>query len=228
MIKIFHGDGAATSRKLLYQELDADKLAGREIRFLEGDKITPADLETALGTASLFALESLVIENLLGRLRSKDKDRALELVALYTGDKKIYLWDKKSVTKPNLTKLGKNVKIVESKAPTALFNFIESVFPGNLKTALALLHESALQTEDIIIFTMLTRQISYLIMIKSASNPKFAPWQIGKLKSQASKWDSKKLEGVMVKLLDIDTKIKTGQTKLSYLDHLDLLLSSLL
>lgn len=227
MLYIFHGEGTALSRTALQEALSRDKAAGHEIRTLEGDKLLSRDLDTALATASLFSQESLVIENLLSRLRSKEKDACLVLLANYTGDKNIYLWDKKEITKPNLVKLSK-AKVSLSKAPTALFTFLESIEPGNAEAALDLLHDVIKSTEDIIVFTMLSRQLSYLITIKSATSPKFAPWQLGKLRSQASKWTDKQLEHFLAELLKIDFAVKTGATKLSYADHLDLLLLNLL
>ncbi len=227
MINIFHGDGTAMSRKLLQDALEGDRTLGHEIRILEGDKLAPRDLETALATASLFSTETIVIENLLSRLRSKDKDACLDLLVSYTGDKNIYLWDKKEVTKPNLAKLPK-AKVSLSKAPTSLFALMESLTPGNPSTSLKLLHETVAGTEDIIAFTMIARQIGYLIMIKSATSPKFAPWQLGKLRSQAEKWSEPALQNFLAELLKIDLAIKTGTTKLSYTDHLDLLLLNLL
>lgn len=228
MITLFHGEGIAESRKLLISAVTKDKLEDREIRYIEGDKLSPKDLESALGTASLFSVETLVIENLLSRLRSKDKDVCIELLSKYSGDKNILLWEKKAITKIALAKLGKNIKVNESKAPTALFTFMESIEPGNAKLALDLLHEVVMDSEDIIAFTMLARQISYLIMMKTGTSPKFAPWQMGKLRTQAGKWSESQLEHFLAELLKIDLAIKTGTTKLSYTDHLDLLLTTLL
>jgi hypothetical protein len=233
MISVFHGDGTATSRKLLQEAITKAKSGGSEIRFIEGDKLAPRDFDSWLSTDSLFGTETLVLENLLGRLRSKDKDACIDLLASYTGGKNILLWDKKEITAPNLKKLT-SAKISNSKAPTALFSFMESIELGNAARALDLLHDlvgarrGSPVTEDIIVFTMLARQISYLIMMKSATSPKFAPWQMGKLRSQASKWTDKQLETFLAELLKIDLSVKTGNTKMSYTDHLDLLLTSLL
>lgn len=226
-IFIFHGEGTALSRTALQEAITRDKAAGHEIRTLEGDKLLSRDLDSALSTASLFSQESLVIENLLSRLRSKEKDACIALLESYHGDKNIFLWDKKEITKPNLSKLPK-AKVSLSKAPTALFTFLESILPGNAEASLNLLHDVVKSSEDIIVFTMLARQISYLIIIKSATSPKFAPWQLAKLRAQAGKWTDKQLETLLSELLKIDFAVKTGATKLSYADHLDLLLSTLL
>jgi len=227
MLYIFHGDATAVSRKLLQDALTKEMELGHDVRTIEGDKLAPRDLESALATANLFSTESLVIENLLSRLRSKDKDTCISLLANYEGDKNIYLWDKREITKPNLAKLAK-AKVSNSKSPTELFTLLESLEPGSAKVSLGLLHQVLKSSEDIIVFTMISRQISYLIMMKSATNPKFAPWQMGKLRAQAAKWGDKQLESCLADLLQIDFKIKTGASKLSYADHLDLLLSTLL
>lgn len=226
-IFIFHGEATSLSRKLYREAIDREKSLGHEIHELAGDKLSPQDLDTSLATESLFSVESLAIEGLLSRLRSKDKDACIELLASYRGAKNIILWDKKEVTPPNLKKFT-NAKISNSKAPTALFTLLESLEPGNSTRVLTLLHEVVTGSEDIVVFTMIARQISYLIMMKSGKSPKFAPWQMGKLRAQSALWSDKALEHFLAELLKIDFAIKTGATKLSYTDHLDLLLSTLL
>ena len=75
---------------------------------------------------------------------------------------------------------------------------------------------------------MLARQISYLIMMKTGTSPKFAPWQMGKLRAQAGKWSEAQLETFISQLLKIDLSVKTGASKLGYSDHLDIMLLNLL
>jgi DNA polymerase III delta subunit len=227
MLYVYHGDGSGTSRKLLSDAVAKDKASGHEIRTLEGDKLAPRDLESALSTASLFSVESIIIENLLSRLRSKDKEACIDLVSTYKGDKNIYLWDKKEVTPANLKKFV-GAKISNSKSPTALFDLLDSLYPTNARSSLTLLQEVVAETEDIIVFTMIARQISYLIIAQSATVPKLPPWQISKLKIQAGKWSLPLLKQFISELTNIDFQIKTGRSKLTYKDHLDLLLSTLL
>lgn len=226
MIQIFHGDSTKDSRVLLVTALEKERVSGHEIRTVDGEKVTPRDLESTLQTESLFSQESLVIENLLSRLRSKDKDACLTLLKNYAGGKNIFLWEKKEITKANLANLPPSAKVSNSRPPQLLFNWLETVYPGNLQNCLTLLHQVVVGTEDILIFTMLARQISYLIMMKSATSPKFAPWQMGKLRAQAAKWEESALTSLLYRLLEIDEAVKTGQTKLSYADHLDILLLS--
>lgn len=228
MIFIFHGDGTALSRKLLQDAIAKERQLGHEIRTLEGDKLVSRDLDSTLATASLFSQETLVIEGLLSRVKSKDKDACLQLLVDYEGNKNILLWDKKEITKPNLAKFATKAKISLSKAPTALFSLLESLEPGSAKRSLALLREVVSGTEDIVVFTMIARQVTYLIIMRSATSPKFSPWQMAKLRSQAAKWTTPKLKHFLSELLKIDFAVKKGATKLSYADHLDILLLSLL
>lgn len=228
MITIFHGDNNALSRTKLQEALQQEKQHGHELRYLEGEKLTPKDLDSALSTANLFYTEVVVIENLLSRLRSKDKDECLSLLKNYVGEKHLYLWDKKALTKLAIAKLGPNLKVVESKTPTVLFTLLETLEPGRAQDALKLLAEVVATTEDIVVFTMIARQVSNLIIMKSATNPKFSPWQATKLKIQASKWSHHQLQDFLTNLLKIDLSIKTGSSKLSYKDHLDILLLNLL
>jgi len=223
MIILFHGDDTAKSR----QQLKQVTVTG-EKRELDGLKIAPKDLESTLATTNLFSSETIVIENLFSRLKSKDKDACIKLLTDYQGEKQILLWEKKELTKAVLTKLPKTWKISLSKLPALIFNFLESLYPGNLPNILAHLPDLRASTPDILLHTMISRQISYLILIKSASNPKFAPWQIGKLKSQASHWTDQQLVHFHDELLRIDYQIKSGQTKLDYSVQLDLLLASAL
>jgi len=75
-----------------------------------------------------------------------------------------------------------------------------------------------------LVFYFLSRRISQLIQAKDRHDLKGAPWQIGKLKSQAKAFSLKQLINFHQKLIDIDFKIKSGQTDISLASQLDLLL----
>lgn len=228
MIFLFHGDDQAASRQQLRTQIEHEVAAGREIHELDGSKILPRDLESTLLAANLFAPNTLVIEGLLSRLRSHDRDRCLELILTYTGPQNLLLWEKKEVTKANLTKLGSKAKISLSKPPALLFNFLECLYPGNYQVAAKILADLRASADEVMIFIMLARQISYLILAQSASNPKFAPWQLTKLRAQAAKWTAPELIRFHDELVRIDYQIKSGTTKLDYASQLDILLVTLI
>lgn len=227
-INIFHGDNQASSRALLTAQLDLSKNRGVEIITLDGDKITPADLETALSTSNLFAPTAILIENLLSRLRSHAKDDCMTLLARYQGDKDIYLWERKEVTKLTLNKLPQAV-VKLSKTPALIFNFLDALYPGNATRALELFRElCATGYEPIVAMTLIARHISSLIQIVDGTTPKLAPFQITKLKNIARYWKLSQLIEFHDQLLQIDYSIKSGHSSLSYADHLDILLLSTL
>lgn len=228
MLNLFHGDHTASSRTQLQSALANERARGAEILTLEGDKITPQDLESAILTNNLFTPTVIVIENLLSRLRSQSKDRCLEILTSAPSDKTIYLWEKKEVTKLTLNKLPKTTKISLSKTPTTLFALLDSLVPGNSARALELLHQTMLVSEEIVIFTLVSRQISSLIQIVGGGSPKTSPWQLAKLQSLSVRWSLPQLIHFHDELVRIDYSIKSGRSRLSYLDHLDILLATLL
>lgn len=228
MIYVFHGDDQAKSRTLMRSQADADIAAGHDLRIVIAEKIKPHELSDILSTSSLFSTETLILEGLLSRAKSKDKDSCLTLLKEYVGDKNIILWDKKEVAKTTTSKLPTTWKISLSKPPAILFNFLDSLYPGNIKNTQSLLHSLRQSADEVFIFIMLTRHITSLIVASSATSPKLPPWQIGKLKSQASLWGEAKLINFHDELTRIDYQIKSGNTKLDYASQLDILLLSAL
>lgn len=228
MLTILHGDNLGASRKELNSSLDILKDQGVELVYLDGTKITRPELETALASSSLFFREALIIEGLLSRLRSKVKDSLLKLLAGYQGDKDIFLWESREVTKGSLTPFGGVAKIKLFKTPAVIFQFLESLKPGNYQTARKLLVTCGSTLESGFIFIMIARHVSSLLIAKSGDASKLIPFTRGRLLSQASLWDESKLLAFHSQLLALDRSVKTGTSKLDYLSQLDLLLISLL
>lgn len=224
MIYLFHGDDSKSSRNNLFEL----KKKHTDIREINGDKLLPKDLESTLGTESLFGNETILIENLFSRLRSKDKDNCIELLKNYKGARDILIWEKKALTKLTTNKLPKDWVVKESKPPALLFNFLDAMSPGNLKIATNILTNLRRTVDDGFIFIMLSRHISTLIQVKTTTFLKLPPWQIGKLKSQASSWETGELLHFYDSLYEIDKKIKTGNTKLDLGSQLDILLVQVL
>lgn len=225
MIYLFHGDDQSGSRNNLFEQ----KKKYADFRELNGDKLLPKDLESTLGTESLFGNETILIENLFSRLRSKDKDVCIQQLISYQGARDILIWEKKALTKLTTNKLPKDWVIKESKPPALLFNFLDSLTPNNSTQALKLYHQLlTMSHEPGFIFIMLARHVSNLIQAKTATTLKLPPWQIGKLKAQASSWDTAVLLRFYDSLYEIDKKIKTGNTKLDLGSQLDILLLQVL
>ena len=224
-IYLFHGDNTRDSRNAFTDALSKERERGVEVRHLAGDKLAAKDLESTLATENLFSSESVAIEGLLSRIKSKEKDRCLGILNGYTGAKNIFLWEGKLIPK---TGVPHEAKVSLSKAPSLLFTFLDTLIPANTNRALTLLHELEPTTNDLLVFTLAARTVANLLLAKSGKSVKLAPWQLAKLRGQAGKWDEAKLLDFHDKLLAIDFAAKTGTTKLSYYDHLDILLLDVL
>jgi len=226
---LFHGEDTVQSRLQLRKVVQTYSSQGHEIREINAEKLTPPDLESLLSISNLFSRETLVIEGLYSRAKSKDKDLCLELLSNYQGDKNIIVWEKKELTKLTVGKLPKTWQISLSKLSAILFAFLDSIYPSNSAQSLKLFHELlTMHHEPIVIFAMLARHITNLLIAKSATSPKLPPWQLAKLKSQGRNWSESQLIHFHDELLRIDFQVKTGRSKLSYTDHIDLLLLNLL
>lgn len=224
MIYLYHGDDQSGSRNNLFEQ----KKKYADFRELNGDKLLPKDLESTLGTESLFGNETILIENLFSRLRSKDKDVCIQQLISYQGARDILIWEKKALTKLTTNKLPKTWVVKESKPPALLFNFLDSIIPDNHPQVTKILSSMRKSIDDGLIFIMLARHVSSLIQVKTATTLKLPPWQIGKLKAQASSWDTAALLRFYDSLYEIDKKIKTGNTKLDLGSQLDILLLQVL
>lgn len=226
-IYIYHGDNIGESRKGLSLLLDEVKAKGAEIIYLDGTRSTRAELESVLHSGNLFYNQVIVIEGLLARMRGKEKDELVKVVASYAGSKVLALWEPKEVTKVALAPLT-TAKVAVYKTPAVIFKLLESLYPGNYQVVRELLKETARGADPAFIFIMLARHIGSLLIAKSGDQNKLIPFQRSRLINQAAKWEERELVAYHKKLLNIDLTIKSGRTKLDYLTHLDLTLATLL
>lgn len=228
-ILIIHGDNHAESRNYLNEIVTKYRAKGHDTQHINGEKVTKNDLESSLLTSNLFTQELVVIENLLSRIKSKEKDRCLAYITKYTGNKPVVLWEKKELTKAALKKLN-NLKptIKLYKLPVAAFKFLSTLSPHSKQSSLELLHNSLGNSSDTFIFAMLIRQLNNLIVAKSSPRSlSGAPWQQSQLKKQAVHWELQQLLDLHTTLLSIDLAIKTGKTELPLSSHLDTIIMSL-
>jgi len=214
MISILHGDNYVASRQALNQTL-----TNKPLKF-EAKTLTTEALTQVLESNPMFSInQPILIENLLTSIRSKLKDSLIKII-LSNQEKTIFLWEKKLIT-PAVKKQFLKAQIKEFKLPPSLYSFLDTF---NLKA----FHQSLDQNPAELIFYLFHRRVSQLIQISTdPQSVKGAPWQLGKLKSQASNLSLEKLLYLHQKLLEIDEQIKTGQTDVSLSTQLDLLLTTL-
>lgn len=229
MNTILHGNNIVVSRQNLSRLISEAKQSGvKEVIHLDGLKLSETSLRQALEAQSLFGSDKLVvIEKLLSRPRSKEKSTLIQVLSQTKTS--TLLWEPKQVTQPNLKPL-KNHQVQLFKTPPAIFKFLDNLKPGNSKFLLTTRHNGLRNQVPELIFYMLSRRVSDLIIASDKNSDqllKAAPWQKGKLKSQAQSFTASQLLSLHEELLTIDKSIKTGQSLLPLSSQLDLLLTKI-
>lgn len=228
-LTIIHGDNIAASRDGLSSTVAALKARGFTIKRIEAKSTSSHDLEIELRSQALFSEEALVIEGLLAKPKSKDKDKSIELILSAVTNRHITLWDAKKLTATSLKPFVKTKPVVqEHKLSTTLFKFLDSFSPQSIELSLKHLRTTIKTTPDIVVFTLLSRRVADLIVALSAPESLMtSPWQKSNLIRQSKSWSLESLQAIVRELARIDWSIKRGLSSLSYQEHLDLLLLGL-
>lgn len=237
MMTIIHGSDIAKGRQVFIDLRTTTP--GTPI--LQGDRLSPIDLQQALSGGGLFGDQlTIYIEELLSKRKpSKELDALISLIV--SSSQTIVLWESKDLT-PKQISLFPKADVKQFKIPTVVFAFTESIAPQSSKKSLTLFHE-LLQYEDAAFaLAMLQRQVRILLALRSPSvnreptNSKqsnisevsrLAPWQMGKLKKQAGMFSEKQLIAIHSKLYEIELGQKTGILSLSLDQAIDFLLLSI-
>ena len=222
---IIHGDNPVGSRDLLNQKISDYKQKGvKDIVRLDGKKVSLNQIIQSIESQSLFGTDRLVIiENLITRPKSSIKNEIISyLKNLETPE--IMIWEPKKLTKTQI-KPFKFAKNQEFKISSTIFSFLDSL-SGNKKQIAHKYLESIKANSPGSIFYMLSRQIRLIIQTLDPEM-KIAPWQKSKLTSQLKKIGIEKILWIHHQLLQIDERIKTGQSSLGLEGELELLISKM-
>jgi len=218
MITVVHGDDLSASRNFLQSARSNEK----NCLFFQGSSMTVTDLTQALSNNGLFEeSKTIIIENLVSQKKVKNELKSLaDILTNNSESHQIYLWEGKVLTAAQIKLFGSiNEKLF--KLPQSLFQFLESLYPNNLRSILhnyELLLKSA---ERELIFFMIVRQFRLLLSSFSAESvsidemKRVAPWQKNKLKIQSRKFSEKKLLELYKLLGQIDNDSKIGARDLS-------------
>lgn len=227
MIFFLHGDNQPASRERLNQLLTEARVSKKEIIQLEGLKIDQNQLLQALESSSLFGQDKLVvIENLFSRPQSGEKEAIIKYLKKEAIVLDLVFWEKKNISGTITRWLPKTWQFIEFKIPVVIFKFLDEFRPNNQKQLLTLIRSSIRVDSAEMVFYMLARRLHDLIVAKDLgkSGLKGAPWQIGRLVSQAGNFTLNQLIQLYQKLLNIDIDIKTGASPMTLPWHLDLLI----
>ena len=218
-IIVLHGDNYLHSYKRKNSFIRAAKKREMQIKkLLTGNKLS---ISEEITQNTLFDEDILYILDNYFDLSKKDISWLEKESQNYEGN--LVLYSNKALRVTIFKKFPKPLIFEEFKLPKQIFKFLESFYPGNSKTALAILH-SMQDSENInFIFVMLSRHLRDLYFVKeSPSKIPYPSWRVSKLENQSSKFTAAKIKEIIQKMASIDVLIKTTNSKLS--DHLDLLI----
>ena len=222
---LIHGDNTVGSRNFLNQKKrDVEKQGYTEFLLLEGKKIHLGEVKLALETQSLFGNQKyIIIENLLSRPKSKDKTEIEDYLKLENFSNCL-LWESKKMTPAQIKKFSGG-EVQEFKSSSQTFQFLDSLGSGEHLSS-TLLHEALELESEGSLFFMWARQIRILLQSSDSASP-LPPWQKQKAAKQFALLGNDKIRFMHKELLNIDEKIKTGNSALGLVGELELLLAKL-
>ncbi len=221
MISLIHGDDLERIEKTLI-----DLTLKSKIVRIDGVKIKKKELEEILLGGSLFGEESLfVIDSLY---KSKNKKELLEFISIHKDSLTAILVERSKITKRDLG-LIKADSVSEFALPQYYFKFLDEIYPGNSKSLDRVYRELLKTMGAEQIFYSVIKRVRALIAVRSGANShseivRFAPWQLGKLRQQASFWREEDLVAFYNKLFEIEKKMKSSALPLGLEKYLDIML----
>ncbi len=214
MLYLLHGDQPETLRNKLREFKTGAK--GKEIREVDGKHIDATSLLQALESSSLFGSDVLVvIEGFISNAKKQVKTFAATLAKVVEASTSVdvILYEEKEVDKTTIAKLGEGVQLFFYKTPVVLFQFLDSLRPGNAKTSLSYFTQTVSHEAAEIVFVLLVRRVRQLIQLADQITPEgLQGWQASRLTAQSRHFTIKQLVVMHERLLEIDIAIKTGST----------------
>lgn len=224
MIYILHGEDTFASRKKL------NELLGNFEKIIRLDlKKTPVNLLfQAFEDTDLFVeKKAIVLEGII-----KSTDSVIEQINKESDVKTtdVILWSQAMFDAKTLSKI-QNPVVFTFSLPKPIFVFLDSLTPAFEMNILQNFSVALKYTNDELIFYSIIKRIRLLVLFKTGKINEFSdtkylkPWQTGKLKKQADKWNLNELEKIYGKLLDLEVALKTSALPLGLGRHLDILMT---
>lgn len=224
MITIIHGDDTSASRKFFMDK------KGKFAAPIIGEKLTILDIKQQGASGGLFEKpEALFVEGFITNSKpGKNLDEIASYLKKNSKEIDIYFWERKELTKKQISQFGTAIIIETFKIPQRTFGFLDSLRQGNGKRNVELFHDALAGSSEELLFFMLIRQFRLLLAVSSQSNideaKRLAPWQKSKLASQAKSFSAEQLKKVYKNLNDIDLAQKTGGLTMPLRQTIDIFL----
>lgn len=219
-ITVIHGDDMARARERFGKIIDAIKTRGWDIIHLDGSNLSLAE---NLSSNSLFENKKLyVVEDL-----DKFKPKELEWFQTHSvdNDNNLLILVEGSIPAKLKFLTPKIAKFEEFKLTKTLFQFLDSLYPGNAATSVKMLHQTIQNDPIELVFSLMGTTMRDLYWVLTGPQSFAGPaWKKDRLTRQAKKYSSTQLWRIIQALADIDIAVKTSNAEL--LPSLDLLILS--
>ncbi|HLD26660.1 MAG TPA: hypothetical protein VJB63_01765 [Patescibacteria group bacterium] len=222
MLHIILGDDSRASRQRYIQLKDEYKKKEYDIVPLDSSSLLKMD-QWLYQSIGLFASKKAFFgENLLSR---KELRELLKKYDTKSTDINIFIWEE--LLEDRVVKYYfKNAHLSLSKLPQTIFKLLDTLYPSNKQQALTLLGVLSKNINEHMILVMMQKRIRELIVVQAGikSEKKLASWQVARLKTQAGKWDEKKISSLYEALYRVEVLSKTSANYYSVKKALDIVL----
>ncbi len=223
---VLHGDHDLERSRAEQDTIARAKKEGKDLVTIDLSTTTEANLAELLGTNSLFGTQRLIRVHNLEKLRS-GKTIAEYLSALETSPDDVMIIIRGAMTPAKKKLFSTPWKLQEFKFPAVLFQFFESLKTRPLTECFSM-YRQILETEsEWSMHALAARQFRLLLAAKTNAPVLAPPFAQNKLRSQANNFTIAELVQSLHTLYDIERKIKTGTTPLSWAQQFDILLARL-
>ncbi|MGB2731556.1 MAG: hypothetical protein WBC38_01105 [Microgenomates group bacterium] len=224
MITIICGEDSVASRNYLNEvlKLHVEK-HGSTVKTITAAECIDLSLQDTQ-PMSLFEIPIYLLENASKKITRKgsgDLYKSL-LTISKSSEISVFIWEA-NMGKREIKTADLGV-VKDFKLSSSVFTLLDQCYPSNLKKFLAEFYSLVTPTTELFMQIMLTRHIRSLLAIRLGEVPtRMQSWQVGKLKAQAFKWDTKNLLDFYEKLLSIEVRLKTGKAVYTVGESLSLL-----
>lgn len=229
MITIIHGDDIVASRKKLTTLRDG--AGGVEVFRFEGDSTNVTDIIQVFEAQALFGEKKLIVLEKFIETKNKELITSILNHIRKSLIHDVIFWEAKEIKKELLSLFPKQASLFFFKQEQLLFQFLDSIRPGNAKQMIGLFHKVLQRENPELVFYMLVRQFRLLLATTFGSSitetKRLAPWQRSKFERQAGLFSKDQLVNFYKKLFQLEREVKTGQNALPLASSVDLFLASI-
>lgn len=204
-IVLLHGDNTPKVHDRAKTIINGVQKKGWKVEHVEKS----TDLAQLFLSTSLFPETKLVVVDGVGSLTTKNikflSDNADKI------DGSLLVVHNGLAPKASLKPISKLISEETFEVPKIIFKYLESLYPGNAKNAITMLHQ-LLETEPKeLVFTLMASYVRDLLWAKAdVESLPYPDWRKKKLISQAGKFSEKQINDFVEKLATADIESKTG------------------